>query len=117
MKLGTSPRHKYSSQSDDVPQAFLRRKISSVKVEPIDPIKTSDIAQMVLSSIASTFTKIIKTNKGMQQEKQKGNVLIAYDPLLIFTTIFVKVLSALSSDLSGPSSQGFCESLFCPFAF
>lgn len=53
----------------------------------------------------------------MQQEKQKGNVLIAYDPLLIFTTIFVKVLSALSSDLSGPSSQGFCESLFCPFAF
>lgn len=61
MKFGSSPWHRYSSQSDEDPQSFLSRKISSVKVDPDDPINTLDIAQIVLSSIASTF--ILQMNR------------------------------------------------------
>ncbi|KAL0755035.1 hypothetical protein Bca101_092703 [Brassica carinata] len=54
--FGSSPRQRYSSHIEEVPQSFLRRKISSVKVEPDAPMKTLDIAHIVLSNIASTFT-------------------------------------------------------------
>lgn len=70
MKFGRSPWHKYSSQSDADPQSFRSRKISSVKVEPIDPINTPDRAQMVLSSIASTFMKIKNRLRRMRKKKK-----------------------------------------------
>lgn len=57
MKFGSSPPHRYSSHIEDVPQSFLSLKISSVKVDPEAPIKTLDIAHIVLSSIASTYNK------------------------------------------------------------
>lgn len=62
MKFGSSPRHRYSSHVEDVPQSFLSLKISSVKVDPEAPMKTLDIAHIVLSSIASTYT-FAKKNK------------------------------------------------------
>lgn len=55
IKLGSSPWHKYSSHCDADPQSFRSRRISSVNVDPEDPINTEDSAQIVLSSIASTF--------------------------------------------------------------
>lgn len=45
----------YSSHTDADPQSFRSRKISSVKVEPEDPIKIADLAHMVLSNMASTL--------------------------------------------------------------
>jgi len=54
MKFGSSPRQRYSSHIDEVPQSFLSRKISSVKVEPDAPMNTLDIAHIVLSNIAYT---------------------------------------------------------------
>lgn len=57
MKLGCSPWQRYSSQTDANPQSFLSRIMSSVNVEPGDPINTFDMAQIVLSSMASTFGK------------------------------------------------------------
>lgn len=56
MKFGSSPRQRYSSQVEDVPQSFLSLKISSVKVDPEAPMNTLDMAHIVLSSIASTYT-------------------------------------------------------------
>lgn len=61
IKLGGSPSQRYSSQMDADPQPFLRRRMSSVKVDPEAPMNTLDIAHMVLSSIATTFT--IKSNQ------------------------------------------------------
>ena len=60
MKFGSSPRHRYSSHIEDVPQSFLSLKISSVNVDPEAPMKTLDMAHIVLSSIASTYAFTIK---------------------------------------------------------
>lgn len=80
-KFGSSPWHKYSSQSEADPQSFRSRKISSVKVDPDDPINTLDIAQIVLSSIASTFMKEMsrqiracKTNKQNARKIKKSRL-------------------------------------------
>lgn len=54
MKFGSSPWHRYSSQTDDDSQSFRSRRISSVKVDPSAPMNTLDMAHIVLSSIAST---------------------------------------------------------------
>lgn len=61
MKFGASPWQRYSSHSDADPQSLRSRKMSSVKVDPEDPINTVDKEQIVLSSIASTFKKKINT--------------------------------------------------------
>lgn len=55
MKFGPSPWHKYSSHREALPQSFLSRRMSSVKVDPEAPMNTLDMAQIVLSSIASTL--------------------------------------------------------------
>lgn len=54
--FGSSPWQRYSSHSDADPQSFLSRKMSSVKVEPGAPMNTLDMAHIVLSNIASTFS-------------------------------------------------------------
>ncbi|MQL80741.1 hypothetical protein Taro_013192 [Colocasia esculenta] len=48
-------RVRFSSHTDEDPQSLRRRNMSSVNVEPEDPMNTFDMAQIVLSSIASTF--------------------------------------------------------------
>lgn len=55
MKFGASPWQRYSSHIDADPQPLRSLKMSSVKVDPGDPMNTEDKAQIVLSSIASTF--------------------------------------------------------------
>ena len=62
MKLGSSPWQMYSSQTDAVSQPLLNRRMSSVKVDPEDPMNTLDIAQIVLSNMASTYS-----NKSAQE--------------------------------------------------
>jgi len=57
MKLGSSPWQRYSSQTDAVSQPLLNRRMSSVKVDPEDPMNTLDIAQIVLSNMASTYSR------------------------------------------------------------
>lgn len=54
-KFGSSPWQRYSSHEDADPQSLRSRKISSVKVDPGAPMNTLDIAQIVLSSMASTY--------------------------------------------------------------
>uniref|UniRef100_A0A1J3JFX7 Uncharacterized protein n=1 Tax=Noccaea caerulescens TaxID=107243 RepID=A0A1J3JFX7_NOCCA len=49
---------RYSSQSEAVPQSFLSLRISSVNEEPQAPMRTLDIAHIVLSNIASTFESL-----------------------------------------------------------
>ena len=65
IKFGCSPSHRYSSHSEADPQSFRSRRMSSVNVEPEDPMKTEDKAQIVLSNIASTFndnTHLVSNN-------------------------------------------------------
>ncbi|KAK2353396.1 O-fucosyltransferase family protein [Trifolium repens] len=54
--FGSSPWQRYSSHNDADPQSFLSRRMSSVKVEPGAPMNTLDMAHIVLSNIASTFS-------------------------------------------------------------
>nr|GMD37127.1 protein STRUBBELIG-RECEPTOR FAMILY 6-like [Ipomoea batatas] len=53
--FGADSRTRYSSHIDADPHPLRSLKMSSVKVDPGAPINTEDKAQIVLSSIASTF--------------------------------------------------------------
>lgn len=71
MKFGASPWQRYSSHCDADPQSLRSRRISSVKVDPEDPINTVDKEQIVLSSIATTFKKTITTNIAKYKARTK----------------------------------------------
>lgn len=105
MKFGSSPRQRYSSHVDEVPQSFLRRKISSVKVEPDAPMKTLDIAHIVLSNIASTCISQKPTTKQVNtREKRVLSYIIEQRPLedhrvpLDFTGVKYQTGDRVSSD-------------------
>jgi len=66
---GSSPWQRYSSHIDADPQPLLSRRMSSVKVEPGAPMNTLDMAHIVLSSIASTFSKKIFTMRVSEEIK------------------------------------------------
>jgi len=69
---GSSPWQRYSSHIDAVSQPLLSRRMSSVKVEPGAPMNTLDMAQIVLSSIASTFSmKIFTSAKKLRVVKKQ----------------------------------------------
>jgi len=93
---GSSPWQRYSSHTDADPQPLLSRRMSSVKVEPGAPMNTLDIAHIVLSSIASTFSmkvfimhisKEIKSGKktSVVERKEACSINFYYKPRHIFS--------------------------------